>query len=177
MSNRNGSTSIARGMIAGALGGLIAAWVMNGFIAAATTVQETMKSPEQKAQEEAQKAAQPPDQSEDSTMKVADAVAWLVTGEHLSREGKQKGGPIVHYAYGTLVGAMYGTLAELSGAVTAGAGTAFGTGLFIASDEVMVGALITGQFPTKEPAASQLTHYGAHLVYGATTELVRRIAA
>ena len=170
------SPCLLRGMLAGALGGLFASWVMNGFIAGAMKMQETMKSPEEKAREQSQQPKSE-EESEDSTIKVADAVIWLVTGQHLSKEGKQKGGPIVHYAFGTLMGALYGTLAELSDTATTGAGTAFGTGLFIAADEVMVPALITGQFPTKEPASSQLTHYAAHLVYGTTTELLRRSIA
>jgi uncharacterized membrane protein YagU involved in acid resistance len=179
MSDRNSNTSMLRGFLAGAIGGLVASWVMNGFITGAMKMQETMKSPEQKAQEESQKAAQPKSEeaSEDSTMKVADTVAWLATGQHLSKQGKQKGGPIVHYAFGTFMGALYGTLAELSGSATAGAGTAFGTGLFIAADEVMVPALGLSKPPTQQPVSDQLTHYAAHLVYGATTELVRRIAA
>jgi uncharacterized membrane protein YagU involved in acid resistance len=162
-------------MLAGAIGGLAASWVMNQFITAAMKVQEAAKSPAEKQQQQAQQPQQ--QESEDSTMKVADAVTWLVTGQHLSKQGKQKGGPIVHYAFGTLMGALYGTLASLSETATAGAGTAFGTGLFIAADEVMVPALVTGQFPTKEPASSQLTHYAAHLVYGTTTELLRRSIA
>src|SRR5205823_15047630 len=129
------------------------------------------KSQEEKAME----AAQP--ESEDSTEKVADTVAWLATGHHLSKEGKQKGGPIVHYAFGTLMGALYGVLAELSHSATAYAGTAFGTGLFLAADEIMVPALGLSKPPTQQHASDQLTHYAAHLVYGTTTELVRRCIA
>jgi uncharacterized membrane protein YagU involved in acid resistance len=175
MANGTDQPCITRGMLAGAIGGLVASWVMNIFITGAMKLQQDMKSPAEKAAEEAQQATQ--QDSEDSTQKVADAVTWLVTGQHLSKEGKQKGGPIVHYAFGTVMGALYGTLAELSDNARAGAGTAFGTGLFIAADEVMVPALVTGQFPTKEPASSQLTHFAAHLVYGATTELLRRAIA
>ena len=168
MSDRDADTRIVRGVLAGAIGGLFAAWVMNGFIAGAMKIQQPSQNSGQQQNEE---------QSEDSTMKVADTVTWLATGRHLSREGKQKGGPIVHYAFGTLMGALYGALAELSRKSTAGAGTAFGTGLFLAADEVMVPALGLSKPPTQQPVSDQLTHYAAHLVYGATTEMVRRIAA
>src|SRR5438270_4940353 len=161
------SRCLLRGMLAGALGGLFASWVMNGFIAGAMKMQETMKSPEEKAKEKFQRPKSE-EESEDSTMKVADAVTWLVTGQHLSKEGKQKGGPIVHYAFGTLMGACYGALAELSHSTTAYAGTAFGTGLFIAADEIMVSALGLSKPPTQQPASGQLTHYAAHLVYVTT---------
>jgi len=175
MSDRNGNTHLLRGVAAGAIGGLVAAWVMNGFIAGAMKVQEGMKSPKQKAREESQPKDE--EQSEDSTVKVADTVAWLVTGQHLTKQGKQKGGPIVHYAFGALMGALYGALAELSETSTTGAGTGFGTGLFIAADEIMVPALGLSKPPTQQPLSDQLTHYAAHLVYGTTTEMVRRIAA
>jgi len=172
MPNRN--HCLTRGVLAGALGGLVASWVMNLFITAAMKAQQAAKSPEEQAREQAQQNQQ---DSEDSTMKVADTITWLATGHHLSQHGKQKGGPIVHYAFGTLMGALYGALAELSHTSTTGAGTAFGTGLFIAADEIMVPALGLSKPPTQQPASDQLTHYAAHLVYGTTTEMVRRLAA
>lgn len=171
MSETKDKGCMARGLLAGALGGLVASWVMNRFIAAAREVEKTIKSPEQKAQEESQPA------SEDSTVKVADTVTWLVTGRRLTPEGKQKGGPIVHYAFGTLMGTLYGALAALSENARAGAGSAFGTALFVAADEVMVPALGLAQPPTEQPASDQLTHLAAHIVYGATVELVRRNVA
>lgn len=46
-------------------------------------------------------------------MKAADAVVSISTGgRHLSSEQKGKAGPLVHYAFGALMGALYGTAAE-----------------------------------------------------------------
>lgn len=177
MSHRNGETHMLRGILAGAIGGLVGAWVMNGFIARARQMQQSVKSPEQKAREEAHALQQQSEESEDSTIKVADTVAWLATGQHLSKEGKQKGGPIVHYAFGALMGGFYGALAELSDRATSGAGTGFGTGLFVAADEIMVPALGLAKPPAQQPASDQVTHWAAHMVYGGTVELVRRAIA
>ena len=177
MSEHTGETHVLRGILAGAIGGLVGAWVMNGFIAGAKQMQQTMKSPEEKARKEAEQAGQQGEESEDSTMKVADTVAWLATGQHLSKEGKQKGGPIVHYAFGALMGGLYGGLAELSEAATSGAGAGFGTGLFVAADEVMVPALGLAKPPAQQPASDQVTHWAAHIVYGGTVELIRRAIA
>jgi len=174
MTNHTQPPNLTRGLLAGALGGLVASWVMNLFIAAAMKAHECAKSPEQQAREQLQ---QNEDGSEDSTIKVADTITWLATGQHLSKEGKQMGGPIVHYAFGTLMGACYGALAQYSKSTTAYAGTAFGTGLFIAADEIIVPALGLSKPPTQQTASDQLLHYAAHLVYGATTELVRRYIA
>jgi len=182
MSERNGQHSITRGMLAGALGGLIASWAMNQFIAALGAVQqaaEATPNPQGEVQDhtESQAGSRNDEEPEDSTMKVADGVAWLVTGQHLSREAKEIGGPIVHYAFGALTGALYGAMAEVCPPVTAGVGTAFGTAVFVGADEVMVSGLISRQFPTEVPAASHLKYWSAHLVYGAATELVRRALA
>ena len=49
---------------------------------------------------------------DDATAKVAGAIA-RVGGKHLARDQKKKGGTIVHYAFGTLMGAAYGIATEL----------------------------------------------------------------
>ena len=51
-------------------------------------------------------------EKEDATMKVAGKGAE-VAGYNLSHEEKKKAAPIVHYGFGTAMGALYGTLTEL----------------------------------------------------------------
>ena len=75
------------------------------------------------------------------------------------------------------MGGVYGGLAELSDAARAGVGTGFGTGLFVAADEIMVPALGLAKPPAQQPASDQVTHWAAHVVYGGTVELVRRAIA
>ncbi len=173
MSEGNG-THLARGIVAGIAGGLVASWVMNEFM-------ENLGSPLQKAVkgEDAasiQKQPENGDKPDDATMKTADAIVSTVTGgRHLSREGKETGGPIVHYAFGALMGAVYGAIAEEIPTATTGFGTAFGAALFTGADLVAVPALNLSQSPENEPASSLATPFAAHLVYGATTEAVRRL--
>jgi putative membrane protein len=119
--------SVVRGILAGMAGGLVAAWVMNQFMA----------GPGQKLPRE-------------------DA-----TGE---------GGPVVHYAFGALTGGVYGGLAEYSSKVTSGFGTSFGGVLFSTADLLAVPALNLAP-----PTSALATPFAAHIVYGATTEFVRRI--
>src|SRR6478735_4152814 len=108
-----GQRHLVRGVLAGVAGGLVASWVMNEFMAGpGKKLEESIQTPEEKehAREEEQQKDAP---QEDSTMKVADAVVSTATGgQHLSFEGKQKGGPIVHYTFGALMGGIYGGLAE-----------------------------------------------------------------
>jgi putative membrane protein len=164
--------SLLRGILAGMAGGLAAAWMMNEFMAGlGPKLQQAAQSDEENRQQEANKD-QP---KEDATMKAADAIAHAATGEHLSRAEKEKGGPIVHYAFGALTGALYGGLAEYSAAVRSGFGTSFGGVLFSTADLLAVPALKLAPSPADQPASAQASPFAAHIVYGATTELVRRI--
>jgi putative membrane protein len=162
-----------RGILAGIAGGLIASWVMNEFMAGPGKVlTQAAESPEElREAAQKQKTGEP-----DATMKTADAIAAKVTGgQHLTYEQEQKGGPIVHYAFGALVGGVYGALAEYSPLVRSGFGTNFGTALFASADLLAVPTLRLGPSLSEQSKASLATPLAAHLVYGATTELVRRI--
>jgi putative membrane protein len=154
-------TSLVRGILAGMAGGLAAAWMMNEFMAGpGRKLQQSVQSDEPK---------------QDATMKAADAIVHTATGEHLSRAEKEKGGPIVHYAFGALTGGLYGGLAEYSSAVTSGFGTSFGGILFSGADLLAVPAFKLAPSPADQPASALASPFAAHIVYGVTTELVRRI--
>lgn len=166
-----------RGILAGVAGGLVAAWVMNEFIAEAGpklqhAVQTDAENAEQQKQQEQQKEHPQPD----ATMKTADAIVNTVTGgQHLSWEAEQKGGPIVHYTFAALMGGLYGGLAEFFPSIRSGFGTTFGSLLFAGADLVAVPALHLSGSAKGAPVSSFATPLAAHLVYGATTELVRRL--
>jgi len=166
--------NIVFGTIAGMAGGLAASWVMNLFIEGVTQAKEKIKEPEPPTAAEQAGNKDSGEEPEDATQKVADAFVYSSTGEHLSKEKKKKAGPAVHYAFGSLMGAVYGAVAEYSPASRIGLGTLFGTALFVAADEIAVPALGLGDPPTQVPMSDQAIHLAAHWVYGATTELVRR---
>lgn len=162
---------LVRGVLAGIAGGLVASWVMNEF--SSTVGQKISKAVE--TPEEQQQLKQQSD-GEDATMKAADKVVETVTGgRHLSHEQREVGGPIVHYAFGALAGGVYGALAEYSELSRTGFGTTFGTLLFLGADLIGVPAAGVGQWPTEYPVSSLANPLATHLVYGATTELVRRL--
>jgi putative membrane protein len=170
---------VIRGVLAGVAGGLVASWVMNEFMAGpGVKLQQAVQTDEQNQQQEQQtkEQEQSGEPKIDATMKAADAIVNTTTGgRHLSLEEKQKGGPIVHYAFGAIMGGVYGGLAEYSSLARSGFGTTFGSALFTGADLVAVPALKLSGAPTDSPASSYATPLAAHLVYGATTELVRRI--
>lgn len=170
---------VFRGILAGAGAGLAASWVMNEFMAGpGEKLHESLQTEEERRREQQEQRRQQAsgEPKQDATMKAADAVVATATGgQHLSMEGRQKGGPVVHYSFGALVGALYGGLAEYSGAVRKGFGTAYGSALFAGADLVAVPALKLSP-PLKEfPAKSLASPFAAHLVFGATTELLRRV--
>jgi len=169
---------LLRGILAGAGAGLAASWVMNVFMAGpGEQLRESLQTDEEKRQEQRQQQQQEQsgEPKEDATMKAADALVAAATGgRHLSREEKEKGSPIVHYGFGALAGGLYGGLAEYSCAVRSGFGTAFGTALFAGADLVAVPAFRLSPPLSEFPPKTLVTPFAAHLVYGVTTELLRR---
>jgi putative membrane protein len=173
------NASAFKGMLAGAIGGLVASWVMNVFMEEAGPRVQTIaaKFDHSAQQQQSQSSSSPDDQpKEDATMKAADAIVRTATGgRHLSLEEKQKGGPIVHYAFGGLMGALYGLASEFSPITTAGFGTAFAGALFAGADLWAVPALHLSGSTGDAPVSSLATPFGAHIVYGVTTEAVRKV--
>ena len=182
MAGQNG-THLMRGAVAGIAGGLVASWVMNVFMEEAgpkiTEAVETMNGQKRgrtRKKQNDQSAHEQQEPKEDATMKAADAIVSTVTGgRHLSFEEKQKGGPVVHYAFGALMGGLYGAAAEYSPGARTGFGTGFGSALFAGADLVAVPALHLSGSASDAPASTLATPFAAHLVYGAITEGVRRL--
>jgi len=162
---------IAKGTIAGLIGGLAGALAMNEFQAVTQGVQHAWRrsahqpeKPQQQGQSEA----------DDATMKTADRIATLVSNRHLTREQKKKAGPIVHYAFGALAGALYGALAELTPMVTKGKGTGYGAAIWLGGDEIAVPKLGLSASPSEFPISVHAKALASHLLYGANLDLVRR---
>lgn len=170
-----------RGILAGAGAGLAASWVMNVFMSGpGQKLQQSLKTEQEKYQDRLEKMQEEQrgggEPKQDATMKAADAmVATATGGQHLSLEQQQKAGPMVHYGFGALVGGLYGGLAEYSDTVRKGFGTGFGTALFAGADLVAVPAFRLGPPVSETPTKSLANPLAAHLVYGATTELLRRV--
>ena len=170
--------SAVRGMVAGAIGGLAASWIMNVFMAQAG---EAVTHAAEHLGGSAHQPKPAPHQNGnkpkiDATMKTADAIVSTVTGgRHLSLQGEQKGGPIVHYAFGALMGAIYGAAVEYAPAARAGFGTAFGSAVFTGADMIAVPALGLSGSSAGAPVSSLASPLSAHIVYGVTTEAVRRL--
>jgi len=209
--------NVAKGLAAGAMGGLVATIVMTQFQNAWQKASRSVKDRE----ESQRKAVSPPVQAEktwgiqtgtegvsgdpsqaysvrqasaekaaghkkqqsgnnkeegdNATTKVADAVA-KAGGKNLSPDQKKTGGTVVHYAFGTLMGAAYGVAMELGSRRirrnTVLSGLGFGAAVFAGADEVAVPALRLSQPPSEVPTAEHLYGFASHLVYGTTAAAV-----
>jgi uncharacterized membrane protein YagU involved in acid resistance len=161
MGFRKKKDQVYKGLIAGAVGGLAASWIMTQFQTALS------KAAGQKNPHEGQ--------GEDATVKTAEKISSEVMEHELTPEEKKSAGPFVHYAYGTGIGALYGGLAQKQKVTTSGFGSAYGAAAWALGDEIAVPALGLGKKPTETPLTQHLQTLVAHVVYGVTLEGVRRL--
>ena len=163
--------NILKGTLAGAVGGLVASWTMNEF-------QKVWAAAEKRitGRKQGQQAGQNGNQdTEDATMKTADRISQALQGRHLTKAEKKKAGPVVHYGFGALMGAVYGASVEVNPAANVLAGIPFGAILFAAADEVVLPVLCLSDKPAAYPLSTHVYGLVSHAAYGVATETVRRI--
>jgi putative membrane protein len=150
-----------RGAIAGLVAGLVASLAMDLAQKGLSKIQSSDDS----------------DHDEPATEKAADRVAEGVTGAPVSEANKALAGQAVHYGFGALLGLGYGIAAEYRPGITAGAGAGFGLATAALFDEIGVPAAGLGDAPWKADMGTHLYTLASHLVFGTTTEVVRRVIA
>jgi uncharacterized membrane protein YagU involved in acid resistance len=129
----------------------------------------------QKAWAAAEKQITGGQQGQQDGEKSGDDTEDATTRRHLTRAEKKKAGPVVHYAFGALMGAVYGASVEVNPSANALAGIPFGAILFAAADEVVLPVLGLSDKPAAYPLSTHVYGLVSHAVYGVTTETVRRI--
>jgi len=174
-----------KGMIAGAAGGLVASWVMNQFQALLSRMTHGVErphgaqslqhgSPRHGVARELQERGRDRE-ADNAAVRTAVVVSERFFGLELAdREKTEIAGAVVHYAFGVATGGVYGALAELKPATTTGAGLPFGAAVWLIADEIVVPALGLSKPLTKYPLSTHASSIASHLVYGMTTEIVRR---
>ena len=153
----NDSDSPMLGLVAGLAAGVVGAWAMTEFqnlLARGNITSGVSGTP--------------------STEKAADRLSILASGRPLGRSIRPAGGEAVHYAFGGLVGALYGMAAELEPRVKAGQGAAFGVVAATVVDETLVPAMKLGDPVWKAPVVSHPYSYVSHTVFGTATEAARK---
>lgn len=173
--------NLLRGMAAGLLAGCAASYVMNQLAASSPRQPEgdehegSSKGHKKGHKTERHEARQGGQEEENANVATAQAISRKLFHHELDGGEKQIAGPAVHYAYGSIVGAIYGGVAEVLPVVGAGFGMPFGFTLWLLGDEIAVPALGLGKGPTKYPPQVHADALASHFVYGITTDLMRRV--
>ncbi len=147
-----------KGFTVGALGGLAASFAMGQF---------------HQLFYKAEASSLPAE--EDSTVKAAAAISRSIFHHKLTPEQKKIAGPAMHYGFGASVAALYGVAAEFNPLVRAGWGIPFGAAVWLGAHVIAVPALGMSAPISKSTTRQEATELGAHLVYGAVVEGVRRL--
>ncbi len=161
MKNGNSDKNLLKGVVAGAVGGLAAAFVMSQYQALTAKITTS---------DEASKGKK----SEPANVKAAELVSEKVFDHQLKKSEKETAGELMHYLTGGISGAIYGATAELTGATTFGAGLPFGSAVWAIADDVIVPALGLSKSPTEYSMATHAYALSSHWVYGLVTEVVRK---
>ncbi|HWR16772.1 MAG TPA: DUF1440 domain-containing protein [Terriglobales bacterium] len=169
---RREARNISKGIVTGIVGGLVASWMMDQFQAVESRVQQAWQKSAHREQKPDSAYSEP--DSDNATMKVADRLANLVANRHLTKEQKKKAGPIVHYAYGALIGGLYGGISEVFPLARLGAGTGYATAAWLFGDEIAVPKLGLSKPPEEFPLSVHANALASHLVYGVTTHAVHK---
>lgn len=177
-------SNVWKGLAAGVAGGLVASAVMNQFQALWSKLMEGEQRahgaqslqqglPDHGISLELQKRGSD-DPKDDAAVRTGNAVAEFVFDEHLSKKEKEVAGAVAHYAMGATSGALYGALAEVLPEATIGGGLPFGAAVWLIADEGIVPALGLSKPGTEYPLEIHAYAIASHLVFGLTTEIVRR---
>lgn len=154
--------AVRKGFVAGLAAGFLASLVMNGF----QTIWGLLAPPRRIRSAGGMF-------EDDTTVRTAEALAKAVLDRPLEDREKRLAGPVVHYAFGSLVGGLYGAAAERFPSVTAGAGLPFGAVFWLVADETAVPLLRLSGPPGRYPLSVHVYALASHLVFGWTAEAAR----
>ncbi len=150
--NKSRDISLLKGLLAGVAGGLAGS--------AAKIVAEKLFPPRTQGQPE------PP-------ALVVERVAHAA-GEEPSETTKKVGSQGIHWGFGTMLGGVYGVAAELTPKVTSWRGSVFGLTVNRLAHKGLLPGLDLVEPVPEQPAQERVSEWVSHVVYGVTTDLVRR---
>ena len=176
--------NIYKGVAAGVAGGLVGSLTMNQFQKFWGKLMENEERPHgaQSLQqgspdhgigrELSERGVDDPD--DNAAVRTGNALSELVLDHHLTKSEKETAGAVAHYAMGATSGAIYGAVAEMMPAATVAEGLPFGAAVWLIADEAIVPAAGLSRKPSDYPPSIHAYAFASHLVFGLTTELVRR---
>lgn len=162
-----------KGAAAGLVAGLAGTFAMSEFQALWSRVIDGYESDSAGGRHDA-RDWQERSEDDNANELAAQAVATRTIGRELSDQELSVAAPIVHYVFGSALGAFYGAAAERAPRIGAGTGAGFGAAVWIGADEIAMPLLgLSGDGGQRE-LELHAQALAAHIVFGVTCELVRR---
>jgi uncharacterized membrane protein YagU involved in acid resistance len=161
--------SVWKGLAAGLIGGLAASWAANLLcrkLKQSRNRSHTNSSPNNERLLDQQKAA---------PAGLSTTISPAVFHQILAERERKVEAPVIRYALGSAIGGLYGATAEIAPKVTTGFGLSFATVIWLGADRIASRTFVRYRTRAKVPASSHLNIFVSHLVYGVTTEIVRRV--
>lgn len=155
-----------KGVAAGLVAGFAASWTMNQVFTVWSKLNQNRQQPEQSAKKS--------ENTDPATLKLARRISREVFHRDLPDDKMRIAEAAVHYGFGTVMGGIYGGLSDYVPRAQVAQGAAFGTLLFLVADETAVPLMGLSGKANEVPLSSHVLGFTAHLVYGVTTELVRK---
>lgn len=183
--NREEGGNVWKGLAAGVIGGLVASWTMNQFQSLLSKAMENEErphgaqslqqgSPQQGVGRELAEEGKD-DPNDTAPARLANALSIAAFNRELTKREKEVAGAFFHYAMGVTSGAIYGAVAEATPDVCAALGLPYGAAVWAIADELVVPALGLSKWGTEYPLSIHAYALASHLVFGLTTEIVRKV--
>lgn len=162
------------GAFAGAVGGVVGTLAMN-YAQRMWTLAMDGRAPVSAADEHDARDWQERSEHQNANELAAQALATATIHRRLTHRELSIASRAIHFAFGALVGAVHG-LYVARNPTKHGNGMALGTALWLAADEIAMPLTGLSRSTLQRPPEMHLQSFVAHLVYGVTTEHVRRLA-
>lgn len=162
-----------KGVVAGVVAGLVGTWFMSEYQSLWSRIVNGGEPQSAGGKHDARDWQEKNEGGANANEHAAQAIARRTAGRELTERELEVAAPIMHYAFGAGVSALYGAFAEQAPWIASGAGTGYGTLVWIGADEIAMPAIGWSE-PQRYPAEAHMQSFTAHLVFGFTTELTRR---
>jgi putative membrane protein len=159
------------GLLAGAIGGLVGTWTMSE-VQRGWTCAVDGEAPESAAGKHDARDWQERSEGQNSNEIAAQLVATGVIGRRLERNELAVAAALMHYTFGTVVGALYVRTLQRHRRDATGIG--FGLTVWLVADEIAMPLLGLSDSTLERPLEKRMQSIAAHVVFGVTTELTRR---
>jgi Protein of unknown function (DUF1440) len=171
----NGGPGLQQRCLVGFTGGLIGGLAMNLFSRAVTFAGNGREADgAAPGDDRVGRGVQPPQADgragDDATVRVGTEAYRALTGSMPRRATRSWLGTAAHYAFSGTLGACYAVMAERLPVIRAAHGTAYGAGVWVVADELILPLLRLSRGPRQLPVALHAYALAGHWVYGLTLE-------